>query len=286
MEIIAFVGSAGTGKSDRALTVAYENRCTCIIDDGILIYRSRIVAGTSAKREASPIAAVRRAIFEDKAQAISVSAAIKRISPDRILILGTSDRMIIRITDALGLPRPVKTIRIEDIALPEEMREAHKARHQEGKHIIPVPTMELRPQFKGYMIVPIKSFLNRRQGNGKVEKSVVRPSFSYYGKLRFGRRVIARLVAYALRDMAGEVTIGKVVGAREDSEDGSGGLTLTLSLVIRHASPQKLRDTIYKIRHLVQAEIENTTGMAVDKIKFEVTTDVKRNAFHGESITQ
>ncbi len=276
MDIIAFVGPAGTGKSDRALAVAYENRCSCIIDDGILIHRSRIVAGTSAKREASPIAAVRRAIFEDKDQARSVSAAIKKISPARILILGTSDRMIVKITEALGLPEPAKTIRIEDIARPEEMREAHKARHQEGKHIIPVPTMELRPQFKGYMIVPIKSFLNRRQGKNTGEKSVVRPSFSYYGKLRFGRRIFHSLVTYALRDLQDEVKLRKVTGIREDPEDGNGGLTLTLSLSIRRSSPQKLRETIHRIRSLVQKEIENTTGMSIEKIKFEVTTDVKR----------
>lgn len=276
MDIIAFVGPAGTGKSDRALTVAYENRCSCIIDDGILIHRSRIVAGSSAKREASPIAAVRRAIFEDKDQARNVSAAIKKISPARILILGTSDRMITKITEALGLPAPAKTIRIEDIARPEEMREAHKARHQEGKHIIPVPTMELRPQFKGYMIVPIKSFLNRRQGKSTGEKSVVRPSFSYYGKLRFGRRVFHSLATYALQDLREEVTLQKVSGIREEIEDGNGGLTLTLSLAIRRSSPQKLRETIHRIRSLVQKEIENTTGMTVEKMKFEVTTDVKR----------
>ncbi len=278
MDIIAFVGPAGTGKSDRALAVAYENRCSCIIDDGILIHRSRIVAGTSAKREASPIAAVRRAIFEDKDQARSVSAAIKKISPARILILGTSDRMIVKITEALGLPVPAKTIRIEDIARPEEMREAHKARHQEGKHIIPVPTMELRPQFKGYMIVPIKSFLNRRQGKNTGEKSVVRPSFSYYGKLRFGRRIFHSLVTYALRDLQDEVKLRKVTGIREDPEDGNGGLTLTLSLSIRRSSPQKLRETIHRIRSLVQKEIENTTGMSIEKMKFEVTTDVKTRA--------
>ena len=51
MEVIAFFGPPGTGKSDRALVVAYENKASCIIDDGILIYHSRIVAGKSAKRE-------------------------------------------------------------------------------------------------------------------------------------------------------------------------------------------------------------------------------------------
>ena len=56
MEVIAFFGPPGTGKSDRALVVAYENKASCIID-------SRIVAGKSAKREESRLKAVRRAIF-------------------------------------------------------------------------------------------------------------------------------------------------------------------------------------------------------------------------------
>ena len=44
MEVIGFYGPPGTGKSDRALVIAYENKASCIIDDGILIYHSRIVA--------------------------------------------------------------------------------------------------------------------------------------------------------------------------------------------------------------------------------------------------
>ena len=50
MEVFAFIGPPGTGKSDRALVVAYENRCACIIDDGILIYHNRWVAGSSARK--------------------------------------------------------------------------------------------------------------------------------------------------------------------------------------------------------------------------------------------
>ena len=52
MDVLAFTGPPGSGKSDRALVVAYENKASCIIDDGILIYHNRIVAGKSAKREA------------------------------------------------------------------------------------------------------------------------------------------------------------------------------------------------------------------------------------------
>ena len=53
MEVIAFVGGSGTGKSHRALVLAHENSVECIIDDGILIHDNKIVAGFSAKKESS-----------------------------------------------------------------------------------------------------------------------------------------------------------------------------------------------------------------------------------------
>ena len=131
MEVIAFYGPPGTGKSDRALVIAYENKASCIIDDGILIYHNRIVAGKSAKREASRLKAVRRAIFWDEAQRDEVRAMIQKINPNRILILGTSDRMVRTIAKALQLPMPCKYIRIEEVASPEDMRKASEARHKE-----------------------------------------------------------------------------------------------------------------------------------------------------------
>ncbi len=54
MDVLAFTGPPGSGKSDRALVVAYENKASCIIDDGILIYHNRIVAGKSAKKGSQP----------------------------------------------------------------------------------------------------------------------------------------------------------------------------------------------------------------------------------------
>lgn len=81
MEVIAFIGPPGTGKSDRALVVAYENHASCIIDDGILIYHNRIVAGSSAKKEESRLKAVRRAIFQDPQQILSVQNALKKFIP-------------------------------------------------------------------------------------------------------------------------------------------------------------------------------------------------------------
>lgn len=49
MKTIGFIGSSGTGKSHHALVVAHDHNINCIIDDGLLIYENRIIAGHSAK---------------------------------------------------------------------------------------------------------------------------------------------------------------------------------------------------------------------------------------------
>lgn len=105
MEVIAFVGSSGTGKSHRALVVAHENNIECIIDDGILIHDNKIVAGFSAKKESSRLKAVRRAIFQDEVQVKSVREQLDKINPNKLMIIGTSDNMVKKITKALGLAR-------------------------------------------------------------------------------------------------------------------------------------------------------------------------------------
>ena len=278
MEVIAFFGPPGTGKSDRALVVAYENKASCIIDDGILIYHSRIVAGKSAKREESRLKAVRRAIFWDAEQREEVRQALEKINPKRVLILGTSDRMVETICKALGLPKTSKYIRIQDVARPDEMLKAKEARNKEGKHVIPVPTMELKPYFKGYLIDPLRFFRNRKKEMPKrfsenEERSVVRPVFSYYGKLSFSDRVIESLVYYAVRDMK-KIRITYV--RSEKSTGQMNGLILFIDVSVKPGTPQEIKKIIHTMRDRIQREIEHTTGMSLDTIKVNVTTGVTR----------
>ena len=278
MEVIAFFGPPGTGKSDRALVVAYENKASCIIDDGILIYHSRIVAGKSAKRGESRLKAVRRAIFWDAEQREEVRQALEKINPKRVLILGTSDRMVETICKALGLPKPSKYIRIQDVARPDEMLKAKEARNKEGKHVIPVPTMELKPYFKGYLIDPLRFFRNRKKEMPKrfsenEERSVVRPVFSYYGKLSFSDRVIESLVYYAVRDMK-KIRITYV--RSEKSTGQMNGLILFIDVSVKPGTPQEIKKIIHTMRDRIQREIEHTTGMSLDTIKVNVTTGVTR----------
>lgn len=278
MEVIGFYGPPGTGKSDRALVIAYENQASCIIDDGILIYHSRIVAGKSAKREESRLKAVRRAIFWDKEQKEEVRAALKRINPERVLILGTSDRMVNTIAKALELPAPFKYIRIEDVAKPEDILKANEARYKEGKHVIPVPTMELKPYFKGYLVDPLRFLRNRKKKSRRFsewdERSVVRPVFSYYGKLTFADKVIEDLVYYAAKSVK-KIKIRRVKSKKSESQVN--GLILYLDVNVRTGTPEDIKKVIHLMRDKVQKEIEYTTGMSLETMKINVTTGVTQD---------
>lgn len=68
MQVYAFVGKTGTGKSYNAQRIAKKYGIKYIIDDAILIRDNKVIAGKSAKTEASKIASVKAAIFLDESR--------------------------------------------------------------------------------------------------------------------------------------------------------------------------------------------------------------------------
>jgi len=203
LRLVAFVGASGSGKSHRALWVARENDLDYIIDDGLLIHENSIVAGKSAKKAPSKIGSVKIALFYEEEHQNSIKKAIKEHQPKGILVLGTSDAMVDRIAEVLELGEYDKRIYIEDVASPYEIEQARRTRIDQGKHVIPVPTMQLKKQFSGYFLDPLQLF--RRKGKGQFqnigEKSVVRPTFSYFGKYTISDYAIYQLVNYNIVTM-------------------------------------------------------------------------------------
>ena len=110
IRVYAFVGPSGTGKSYRAQMVAGENNISYIIDDGLLVNENEVVAGESAKKAPTKIETVKHAIFIDEKEREEMKKAIKKLKPESILILGTSDGMVEKIAENLGLPKIQKTI--------------------------------------------------------------------------------------------------------------------------------------------------------------------------------
>lgn len=278
MEVIALVGPSGTGKSHRALVIAHDYKADGIIDDGILIKGTKIIAGYSAKNEPNKIQAVKRAIFSDDQHVLEVSTAIYSLKIKRLLIIGTSVNMILRIASRLKIPTPVKYIKIEDIATRKEMAKARASRLKEGKHIIPVPTIELKPHFSGQFIDPILVFFNRSQQKNVMarEKSIVRPSFSYYGKMLIDDAAVLDIVGITLSEVE-DVARARNIAMSADQTTKIVNISVGIYVYYGVYLPQLTG----LIRVLIKDKVEYVTGMSVGNIDINILKLVHKEVSRG-----
>ena len=261
IKVYAFVGPSGTGKSYRAQMVAAENDIHFIIDDGLLIKDNEVIAGNSAKKASTKIETVKKALFIDEEQSKEIQKALRKNKAESILLLGTSDGMVEKIAENLKLPKITKTIYINDVATEEEMETARRIRVTEGKHVIPVPTFEIKKDFSGYLLDPLQIFKSR--GNGKKpyisEKSIIRPTFSYMGNFTISDIVFKQLVEY-LANKQEEVT--RVLKTRVTNSDE--GAVIYMEVEVAYGC--NVMETLRDFKQKAIREIENWTAMNVAKM--------------------
>ena len=267
MEVVAFVGPSGTGKSHRAIQVAYDNKCDAIIDDGILIKGSRILAGSTAKNEQNKIQAVKRAIFNKDEHAAEVRAALAKVIVNRLLVIGTSDHMVDNICRRLELPQPVKTVYITDVATKLEIKQAKSTRMQQGRHEVPVPSVELKPRFNGYFAdLPRNIFSLDRPFGGDGENSIVRPNFSFYGKLLIADSAIRDIVSIIIAEDECVERITEIKVRRRS--DGSKGIVIYVEVIIYYGT--KIMEVTQVFRRKIQDYVEMMTGLQVKTVTVAV----------------
>ncbi len=267
VEVVAFVGPSGTGKSTRAIRVAFDNKCEAIIDDGILIKGTQILAGSSAKNEDNRIQAVKRAIFIDDGHAAEVRQALRDNNIRRLLIIGTSDNMIKKITARLELNAPAKTIYIQQVASKAEIKRARYARLHEGKHIIPVPTVELKPHFIGYFAnLPYNLFSSQRRHDKGADRSIVRPVFSFYGKLLIADTAIEDIIRICAAKMG---CVDKVTSIRvRRRSDSSRGIIIAIEIILRYGV--QIMVVTRQLQNKIKSRIEYMTAMEVKNINISI----------------
>jgi uncharacterized alkaline shock family protein YloU len=195
IRVFAFVGAAGTGKSQRAQLVADYLDAEYIIDDGLVIRRATIVSGKSAKAERNQIKAIRRALFEYDDHRRAVMDFFKKAAPCSVMIIATSDGMAERIIKKLEFPMPSRVIHIEEVATPGEISRARKERQSKGQHVIPVSHVLVRKNFAGKMVGRLR-VLWRTKAPYEGEKTIVRPPFSFYGEVHIDPEAIEQLASY------------------------------------------------------------------------------------------
>lgn len=258
IKVYAFVGPSGTGKSYRAQMVASEKDIHFIIDDGLLIKDNEIVAGASAKKAPTKIETVKHALFYEDEEKKPIEDALKKYKPSKILILGTSDGMVQKIAANLGLPEVSETTYINEVATEEEMQTAKHIRVTEGKHVIPVPTFELKKDFSGYLLDPLQIFKSKGAGQKPYisEKTIIRPTFSYLGKFTISDTVFRQIVEYLADRMP---SIYKVVRTRATSTEE--GPTIYMEVIVMYG--YNIQEVLKEFKEKARKEIENLTAINV-----------------------
>lgn len=262
IKVYAFVGPSGTGKSYRAQMVANENNIHYIIDDGLFINDNEIIAGESAKKAPTKIETVKKALFLQQAQKDEIRKAIEKYKPESILILGTSDGMVNKIAANIGLPTIEKIIYIDEIATPEEIQEARRSRITEGKHVIPVPTFEIKKDFSGFILDPLQIFKFKGANNKPYisEKSIIRPTFSYLGNFTISDTVFRQIIEYiAYKDK----NIYKIIRTRIDNQPE--GPYVYIELCVEYG--ENVRTIVENFKNKVIKELEKLTTMRVQTMK-------------------
>ena len=265
--VISFVGASGSGKSTRAIQVAREYRIEYIIDDGLLIRGSSIITGTSAKRAETKMDSVRQAMFLDPVRAENMRRALVEHLPSALMILGTSDAMLLRICQNLWLTPPSIKIRIEDVTTEEERNLARNTRMSEGMHTIPVPSMEIKHEFSGYLAEPLAKWW-QRLGFGNVfgsssgqtpygdEHTVVRPTFSTLGHYAMTDQAMKDLIRLLVLQIAG---ISDVVETKIKKEPY--GVILDIDLAIYYGA--SARTVLAEAQAAVSEGVERFTSINV-----------------------
>ena len=258
---LAFVGPSGTGKSYRAQMVANENNINYIIDDGLLIKGNEVIAGVSAKKAPTKIETVKQALFLQPEKREAVKKAIRKNKPEAILILGTSDKMVKEIASNLGLPEIERIIYINEVATEAEMETARRIRVTQGKHVIPVPTFEIKKDFSGYILDPLQIFRFRSGSKPYIsEKSIIRPTFSYLGNFTISDTVFRQMIEYVAQKLP---AIYRVLKVRIENYGEGPYIYMEVSVVFGNNVVTVLKE----FRNRCVKEIENATTMNVQKIE-------------------
>jgi len=275
MKVYALVGPPGTGKSHKSTMVASDMGIDYIIDDGLLIGENKVIAGTSAKGEPTKIASVKRALFFNDNHRKEVAKAIKANKIESILLLGTSDKMVREIAYKLDLEEIQRTIYIQDISEEEEIKKALSNRKDKGKHVIPVPTFEIKKDFSGYLLDPLYIF--RKKGSNSYvsegSKTIIRPTFSFLGGYTISNNAIYQITNYVASSVKGYENISRFRITKRE-----GGVSIDISITVNYEYP--IFEIMKEIQKKVKETIERLTALQLTSINITVKHIIIENEIY------
>ena len=196
-----------------------------------------------------------------------VMASLSQQKFKRALILGTSDRMVHRIAKKLDLPAPSRLIRIEDVATTQEIERARRSRQKEGKHIIPVPAIEVKRSHGKIFFNSVRILFKRRFGLLKkhdvFEKSVVRPVYMDRGKVSISEEALTQMVLHCVDDYDPSLKVTKVI---IHAHAGDYGIEVLLQVPFR----TELSGLLHNLQLHILENIEKFAGIALREVNITI----------------
>lgn len=263
IEVTAFIGPAGTGKSHRATLVARQNGIDVIIDDGLVISRGRILAGRSAKSEINRLRAIRRAIFDYPEHRDEVVNYLSKNLPAKLMILATSNEMADKIAVRLGLNRPVRIISISDVSSPDEIKAALRERKEKKQHVVPVAKAQIQHNFAGKLVSQIRGFFKGREKD-ESRNTIVKPLFSFNGKVTIGSDAILEMCRKLL-ELGSHVRKIRSIDIETDEDKIS--LNIEIDLNLSGRSALSIAKTL---QHKMRMGLSYFTGMEIRQVNIRV----------------
>jgi len=271
MKVYALVGKSGTGKSFRAKLLTEKYGIPYMIDDGLLIHDNRILAGRSAKKEKLYMGAIKTALFDNPEHRLEVREAIRKERVRKILLIGTSEKMVRKMAERLNLPPVNRVIRIEDIASREEIDKAIHSRYTEGKHVIPVPSIEVKRDYSHILSDSIKILFRRSFGFRKetqiFEKAVVTPHFQNQkqrGSVRISEAALTQMILHCIDEYDCEIKIMKITVKRDRR-----GYRIRITVEAGYGS--QLGSSLHDLQAYILDKIERFTGIIIDEVDIDIS---------------
>ncbi len=268
-KVFALVGKSGTGKSFRARLVAEHYNISLMVDDGLLIRDTMIIAGRSAKKEPNYVGAIKTALFDDIPHRQEVLEAIKKEKSPRILLIGTSEKMVQKVAVRLELPPVSKFIKIEEISSEEEIERAIKSR-KEGKHVIPVPSIEIEKDYSRIFLDSIKVLFKKNFGKKKkstiYEKSVVQPDFDSNGKrgtVTITEAALTQMILHCIDEFNCEIKVRKIKVRHHNG-------AYNIKVYIETFYGDNITEELYKLRKYIAEKIERFSGIILNEVSLSI----------------
>ena len=154
-------------------------------------------------------------------------------------------------------------------------------RIEEGEHVIPAPLGQLRRDFAGYFMDPIKQFIHKARGNavdvdedqkatedGPNDRTVVRPTFSYFGSFTISEQVIRDIIKIAAEEYESHLV---VVDRMNNGKQTNMSVTIDVMAVRDPESIDKCMD----LQQDVYGALVNMTAFTIDSVNVRIRDIVR-----------